>query len=166
MIVNVNSQKAQKPAHNCNAFAMDTMHSESIQISSKEYVAKHKVLTGNNNQDRLFLLNPNFIDSRLQPQGQVYFCPFNAMLEGVLKYYPTLHQYLNITYIDFQRPRKTIVQILGEENQSMPLLIIENSEVDLAAVNSKEFNSHVFVVGPENILKYLAKAYDVPLPHP
>ena len=119
-----------------------------------------------NNQDRLFLLNPGFMDNRLQPEGQKYFCPFNAMLEGVLKYFPEVKKELEITYIDFPRPRKVIVDLLGEDNQSMPLLIIEKQNVDLSSLNVKEFQGNLFVVGSEEIVKYLSLAFHIPVPHP
>ena len=111
------------------------------------------------------MLNPDFTDDRLQPQGQLYFCPFNAMLEGVLKYYPNLHQHLDITHINFQRPRNIIVEMVGEENQDMPLLIIKNVVAN-PVIGIKQCNDHKFIVGAENILKYLAINYHVPLPHP
>ena len=117
-------------------------------------------------KDRLFLLNPGFEDSRLEPVNQKYYCPFNAMLEGVLGYYPELREKLEITYIDFPRPRKQIVEILGEENQGLPLLIIERRNLDLSSLKVREYEGVLFLAGSDEIVKYFAMAFSIPLPHP
>lgn len=135
-----------------NTFSSQTNEKKPIRSSGK--------------RDRLFLLNPNFTDSRLQPEGQHYFCPFNAMLEGILKYYPFLKDSLEITHVDFPRPRTSIVEIVGEENQGLPLMVIEKMDGDLSSISVKEFNDTFFIMGTEQILRYLAKTYGIPLPHP
>ncbi len=117
------------------------------------------------NKDRLFLLNPNFMDADRQPEGQIYYCPFNAMLEGVLHYYPNLREDLEITYIDFPRPRTQIINLLGEENQGMPLMIIERKDIDLRALNVMHYEEKNFIMGSEAIATYLSLAYGIPVPH-
>ena len=116
--------------------------------------------------DKLFLLNPSFTDNRLEPKDQLYFCPFNAMLEGVLKYYPELKDELEIIYVNFERPRQPICELLGEEHQGTPLLIIENKDLDISTLNVKDYNGKSFIVGPSDIVNYFALAYKIPIPHP
>lgn len=149
----------------CDAFAKNPA-STTLGNKNQKLIKRKKIAAEVNIKDRLFLLNPNFTDERLEPRNQLYFCPFNAMLEGVIKYYPQLTEQLEITYIDFKRPRKTIVNMLGEENQGTPLLIITNLEVDITDIKTKHVNEFTFVSGAEDILNYLAKVYSIPLPHP
>ncbi len=88
------------------------------------------------------------------------------MLEGVLKYYPEIKQKLEITYIDFPRPRKQIIELLGEENQNMPILIIERRDIDLIALNIRTYNDIVFLTGSDDIVRYFSLVFLIPLPHP
>ena len=76
----------------------------------------------------LFLLNPNFNDKRLTPLKQAYYCPHCAMIEGILHYYPELRDSVEIVYVDFPRPRNAIIELLGEENQGCPVLLIKAQE--------------------------------------
>jgi len=117
-------------------------------------------------KDHLFLLNPGFEDQRLQPENQKYYCPFNATMEGVLGYFPELREKMEIHYIDFPRPRKKIVEIVGEENQGLPLLVLENDPSGFQALKVKEYKGKFFLAGSEEILKYFALEHGIPLPHP
>lgn len=74
---------------------------------------------------KLFLLKPDFQDMNLDPNGN-YFCPDCALIEGLLSYYPRLRDELEVTYLDFTRPRKILVDLIGEANQSCPVLIFED----------------------------------------
>ena len=116
--------------------------------------------------DQLFLLNPNFNDDRIGKINQLYYCPFNAMIEGVLKYFPKIREELNITYVDFPRPRKAIIQILGEEHQGTPLLIIEREDVQLNSLNIQTANGRKFLHGSSEIAEYFSRAFGIALPHP
>jgi hypothetical protein len=48
------------------------------------------------------------------------------LIEGVLSFYPQLRNELEITYVDFVRPRPAIVELIGEDNQGCPVLILED----------------------------------------
>jgi len=124
------------------------------------------IQSGSSTNDRLFLLNPGFKDARFEPQNQLYYCPFNAMMEGILTYYPDLKQKIEIYHVDFSRPRKMIIEILGEENQGLPLLIIGRRDVDLSSIKTVNYQGNIFIRGTDDITKYLALAYQIPLPHP
>ena len=115
------------------------------------------------NMDKLFLLNPDFTDPRLAPEGQLYFCPYNAMMEGILKYYPELKKKMDIRYVDFPRPRTEVADLVGEENQGLPLMIIgSRSEADFV----KEYQGVRFVQGPAEIASYLGAEHGIAIPHP
>lgn len=88
------------------------------------------------------------------------------MLEGVIKYYPELKDHFEIVYIDFPRPRNKVIDLLGEENQSLPSLVINNNVMDLSSLNAKYSNDQLFLISAEDILKYFAQQHGIPLPHP
>ena len=109
----------------------------------------------------LFLLKPNFYDGEEGP----FFCPHSAAMEGLLKYVPDLESKLDVRRIDFQRPRPDIVQLLGEENQGTPILIIDKdmeipSEAQVSASTGK-----AFFLGEIEISKFLHRELGIIKPH-
>jgi hypothetical protein len=74
---------------------------------------------------KLFLLKADFQDDS-RADGKRYFCPDCVMIEGLLSYYPRLLNELEVKYVNFARPRPTLVNLLGEENQSCPVLVLED----------------------------------------
>jgi len=117
--------------------------------------------------DQLFLLKPDFPDHHLAPAGQLYYCPSCAIVEGVLAYYPSLRQKLQITYVDFPRPRPEIVHLLGEANQGCPVLVLASSNrLAVADMAPKIHANQAFYDTTQDILHYLARTYLIGLPHP
>lgn len=76
----------------------------------------------------LFLLKSDFIDDKIHP-SQKFYCPHCAMIEGVLNYYPNLRSSLDIRYVDFDKPRLEIIELLGEAHQSCPVLVIPDKSI-------------------------------------
>lgn len=116
---------------------------------------------------KLFLLKPDFKDSKIDNEGKSYFCPQCAMIAGIIKYYPQLETVIEIDYVDFKRPRKVIIDLIGEDNQSCPVLIIENHQednVDLSYFNS--YRDKLFINSTDLIAKYLSEKYGIGIPHP
>lgn len=74
---------------------------------------------------KLFLLKADFQDAN-RADGKKYFCPECSPIEGLLSYYPRLRSELEVQYLDFSRPRPALVDLLGEENQSCPVLVLED----------------------------------------
>lgn len=99
--------------------------------------------------EKLFLIKPGFGDPR-RNSAKHYFCPPCTMLEGVLSFYPELREKLDVIYVDFERPRQAIVDLIGEEHQSCPVLILEDG---------------TFINDPDFITDHLAKKYGVPYAH-
>lgn len=115
-----------------------------------------------NSRDRLYLLKPDFLDGDKGP----YFCPGCAQMLGLLKIYPKLKDVLEIRQVDFQRPRSELVELLGEENQSCPVLVLHKVAVGLPAhLSVRNANSHSFVEGANEIAEYLAHIHGVGIPH-
>lgn len=75
--------------------------------------------------EKLFLLKADFLDAN-RADGKIYFCPECSPIEGLLSYYPRLREELEIHYVDFNRPRKELVDLIGEANQSCPVLVLED----------------------------------------
>lgn len=98
---------------------------------------------------KLFLLKADFQDAN-RADGKKYFCPECSPIEGLLSYYPRLRSELEVQYLDFSRPRPALVDLLGEENQSCPVLVLEDGS---------------FINEPSEIIKYLTQYHKVGHPH-
>jgi hypothetical protein len=111
-------------------------------------------------KDRLYLLKPNFLD-----QGKAYFCPGCAQVEGMLSFYPALREKIEVFYIEFPRPRPSLVAEIGEDNQACPKLVL-GGEYDIPEkATVGEVNGRRFISAPLDICRYLANAYRVGEPH-
>jgi hypothetical protein len=113
-------------------------------------------------RDILFLLSHDFRDG----PGGPFYCPECAQLTGVIGYYPALRHLLDIRHVDFRRPRQAIVDLIGEANQSCPVLVITSAHLKVVegmAVGT--VNDRHFVYGGLAIGNYLAMVYGVGRPH-
>jgi len=117
--------------------------------------------------DKLFLLKPGFTDDKIDNEGRRYYCPSCAAIEGMLHYHPELRTQLEIVYVNFEKPRQAIAEILGEDHQSCPVLVLDAKEQDLPDNTViKYFGQYRFVQSSIEIMKYLAYKYSVYFPHP
>lgn len=117
--------------------------------------------------EKLFLLSQDFIDGNIDNNGICYYCMDCAMIEGILKYYPELEKVLEINYVDFKRPRKAVVELIGDDNQGCPVLIIENNEDDgVDKSYFKSFGNTLFINSSALIAKYLSEKYGIGIAHP
>ena len=117
--------------------------------------------------EKLFILKQDFQDRNLNPKDQLYYCPHCAMIEGVLSYYPHLREKLEVIYINFPRPRHQLMDLVGEENQGCPNLVISKDISD--KVDTGYFKMHgdyLFVNQKELIAQYLADRFKIAIPHP
>lgn len=73
------------------------------------------------NRDQLYLLKPDFLNTGTKP----YFCPDRAEMVGLLEFCSVLKKRLDIHYVEFPRPRPELALLLGEENQSCPVLLLK-----------------------------------------
>lgn len=112
-------------------------------------------------RDILYLLKHDFPDG----PGR-YYCPECAQITGALTYYPALRHVLDVRYVDFPRPRPEIVELIGEENQSCPVLILaQASAAGVAGIEIGEYRGRHFISGAHEIGKYLARVHSVGEPH-
>lgn len=110
--------------------------------------------------DRLFLVNPGWTDDL----GGPWYCPAGAVIEGVLAFHPHLKTQLDITRLDFPRPRQPVIDLVGEDHQSCPILVLDGAfdwpEAQTSAATGRRF------LQDEAIIPYLAARYGIGLPHP
>src|SRR5215467_7957448 len=103
-------------------------------------------------RDRLFLLKPDFADPSYP--GERFYCWHCALLEGVLASFPHLQSKIDVERIAWPRPRQALVNVLGEDNQSVPLLLLAtDAPRDLAA---GEFRGQRFIADKDAILTALS----------
>ena len=113
-------------------------------------------------RDRLFLLKPNFEDPGYP--GQRFYCWHCALLEGVLASFPSLLSKIDVERIAWPKPRRAVVEIVGEDNQSLPLLVLAAGAPDKLATG--EFRGQKFVDGKDAILAVFSRRHGIPYPHP
>lgn len=100
-------------------------------------------------RDQLFLLRPGFEDPAYP--GKIFYCWHCALLEGVLASFPDLAARLDVMRIEWPRPRRELVELLGDQHQSIPVLVLAEG----GFVNEKDA-----------ILVALCERHDFPHPHP
>ena len=109
----------------------------------------------------LFLLNPNFYDGEDGP----FFCPHSAAMEGLLKYVPDLESKINVRRIEFKRPRPAVIELLGEENQGTPVLIIDETIDTPSEAQVSASTGRAFIMGEIEISKFLHQNLGIIKPH-
>ena len=114
---------------------------------------------------KLFLLKPDFTDANADSKGLKYYCPHCAIVEGVLSYFPELKERIEIEYVDFARPRPTVIATIGEENQSCPVLIIDKNETTVDTSYFSAYGDKLFVNSTKLICRFLADNYGVSYSH-
>ena len=113
-------------------------------------------------KDKLFLLMPDFIDPKF-PEHRFY-CWHCALIEGVLSAFPNLAKQLEIQRVPWPLPRKAVVSSVGEENQSLPLLVL--TEGQPSQFQTGTFGKLAFINDKDKILAALAERHGFPEPHP
>lgn len=113
-------------------------------------------------RDRLFVLRPAFTD-----RGQTWFCPYSAQVLGYLAWYPEVRATLDVIELDFAKPRHPLVDLVGDDHQSAPCLVLgdgtDPAPVDDVTIESHD--GHRFVGKTIEILRYLAATRRTPPPH-
>jgi hypothetical protein len=115
-------------------------------------------------RDQLFLLTPLFPDAKAGP-GR-YHCPECAQVEGLLGYFPYLRGRLEVSYVDFPRPRPAVVALVGAENQGCPVLVLAGDPPADVKVLHHVPTGRNFISGYAGIAAYLAAAHGSSEAHP
>lgn len=109
-------------------------------------------------QDRLFLLRQGF--RAPDYPGQRFFCWHCALLDGVLFAFPELTQRLFVERIEWPRPRPGVISLVGEENQSVPLLVLANG--DRSPHQTGVYQGRAFISDKDQILAALSERHGFP----
>lgn len=116
--------------------------------------------------DILFLLKPTFSDKERDDGDKHYYCPDCAFIEGVLSYYPRLREQLDIRYIDFPKPRKEIVKLVGGKHQGCPNLILDTAHHSFVDAHQfKCFGDKLYTTDPKLIVQFFSDRFDIPEAH-
>lgn len=73
--------------------------------------------------DQLFLLERPFSDPAFP--GQQFYCWQCSLLEGILSAFPSCAARLDVRRIAWAKPRAALIERLGPDHQSAPVLIFE-----------------------------------------
>lgn len=112
-------------------------------------------------KDTIFLLQPGFEDPA-QP-GKRFFCPSCNQIEGVLASNPGLADKIEIVRLPFPRPRRPVIERVGEANQGLPVLVL-GAATDVPA-SAQDHAGTRFVPKTSDILAFLADRYGIPVAH-
>ncbi|AWH25158.1 DUF3088 family protein [Stenotrophomonas sp. YAU14D1_LEIMI4_1] len=110
----------------------------------------------------LFLLDRQFEDGQLP--GQRFFCRHSLLLEGALSSIDGLDDQLDVRRIGFARPRREVIAEIGEQDQSLPKLVLPQG-VHSDHANGAHQDRQV-VSGAEPILAALNALLGIPVAHP
>lgn len=111
-------------------------------------------------KDTLFILKPGYFKDDRGP----LFCCDAAPIEGQLSFYPELRQWIDVIYIDAQRPRRAIVDLLGENNQASPVLLLAQGHAPKdSSIAYQTYGAQRFINDPTEISKYLSTQYGLGL---
>ena len=112
-------------------------------------------------RDTLFIIKAPFEDAALDGK---WFCASCATLEGALLANPHWATHIEVKRMPFPRPRHEMIVLIGEENQSMPVLVLADNSKPPA--DAKQFEGHSYLDEPKPITRYLAATYGGAGPHP
>lgn len=110
-------------------------------------------------RDILFLLQPGFTDPK-RSDGP-FICPHCNQIEGFLASFPDLAKAIDVQRLPFPRPRQPVIDLVGEDNQGLPVLVFG----DNAPADAKTHGSVSFVSDSRRILDLLGERHGFPRLH-
>ncbi|MGN3936006.1 DUF3088 family protein [Xanthomonas citri pv. mangiferaeindicae] len=106
-------------------------------------------------RDTLFLADTAFAVDGAGP----FYCGDCIAIEGLLSIAPAIAQGLEIRRLAFPRPRQVLVDLLGEQQQSLPVLVLAGTDVEVAGSKSA---GHYRVIDDEAAIRaYLSHRFAV-----
>ena len=113
-------------------------------------------------RDTLLLLLPNFEDPAYP--GRVFYCSHCALIEGVLASFPEHATRIDVQRVAWPRPRKTLVELLGNANQSLPVLVLAEGQQSRHQTGTHK--GIAFIDDTNKLLAALSELHGFPDPHP
>jgi Protein of unknown function (DUF3088) len=109
-------------------------------------------------KDQLYLLRPGFHNAGLGP----LYCNDSAPVEGMLSFFPALRTLIDVQYLDFPRPRRLLVDALGDQHQGLPVLILAaDRKLSPLAPEPQASGGKRFFANERQIRDYLSVQYEV-----
>jgi hypothetical protein len=134
----------------------ESLHGSRAAEVGDSNVPNHKDFTV---KDQLFLLRPGFFEGSRGP----LYCGDSVPVEGLLGFFPDLRRIIDVHYIDAPRPRKSVVDLVGPDNQSIPVLVLSPDRVVKdEAIGIRVDQGRRFINNEADIRKYLSAQYGVP----
>lgn len=112
--------------------------------------------------DTLFLIRSGFHDPEFP--NRTFYCWHCVLIEGLLATYPELEKRIEVKRVDWLRPRRSVIAVVGVENQSLPLLVLSEGKASKYQTGSGHGRS--FISDKDALLLYFAEEYGIPEPHP
>ncbi len=112
-------------------------------------------------RDTLFIIRAPFEDPALEG---TWFCNSCATMEGALLANPQWARSIDVHRLPYPRPRHDIIALIGEEHQSMPVLVLADSSKP--PEGAKQAEGRYFLDEPKAMTRYLAASYGGAGPHP
>jgi hypothetical protein len=113
-------------------------------------------------RDKLFLLRPGFVDPAYP--GRRFYCWHCALMEGIIASFPGIMARIDVERIAWPHPRNEIVALVGEENQSVPLLLLAHDAP--SEITASSYRGTRFLTDKDAILTLLSRRHGIPEPHP
>ncbi len=111
-------------------------------------------------KDQLFLLQPGFFDGNDGP----FYGGDSVPVEGLLGLFPQLRSELDVHRIEAARPRSVLVNLIGEANQSLPVLILGDGTAPKdPSIPLNVSGSTRFINNESDIRTFLSTQYGLPL---
>jgi hypothetical protein len=73
-------------------------------------------------KDILFILKAPFVDG-----GFDWYCNDCMTLEGALVVNPHWADKVDVRRVDYERPRRDVIALVGEERQGLPMLVMDKA---------------------------------------
>lgn len=109
-------------------------------------------------RDKLYLMKPGFVNADLGP----FYCGDSVAVEGLLGFFPELRDKIDVFYLEFPRPRQALVDALGDENQSIPVLILSEGNTLASGKSATEANGYTFITDEKEIREHLSLKFNLP----
>lgn len=109
-------------------------------------------------KDRLFLMQPGFVNAGLGP----FYCNDSVAVEGMLSFFPQLRDEIEISYVPFSRPRQQLIDLVGEDNQGVPVLVLAEGSPVPSGKSAHKLGQTVFLTDEKEIREYLSNKFGLP----